>query len=690
MKKLIYITLLICFYSSLMCSQESASVQVVARSLPNKVMLRWAVDQPLEWKKANEYGFEVERALISRNDQAVLPIEKKYLNTAVIKPRPLEEWATLANQDQNVAILAQALFGSTFETTAPAAGVLGSIVAVNDELEQRFTFGLLAAEQSYQGALLAGWAIEDNSVLAGEEYVYTVKVATPDSTGMKIKKGTVYAGPGLYEELPKPIGLAGVFGDKNVMLSWNFNLLSNYYNRYFVERSTDGKTYVPLNGVPLFNATKNVGQEKMSLFYSDSIPNNTDYYYRVNGKTAFGETSPPSEPLMGKATESLKFDPRIYKKKIPADDKVILFWEFDEKGNDLISKFQLKRSNTNEGPYEVVIDDIPISSRQIEFNSLKRINYFVISAIGQNGVNAESYPSMVQPVDSIPPAPPKNLVGKMDTTGLITIQWDKNIEPDLQGYRIFKSNNPNVEFSEVTAETFLMQKYTDTITSVNLNKKIYYKIQAEDQRYNRSLFSKILVIDKPDIIAPSPPVFKKYVVTEEGIRLNWIPSSSTDVAAHMLYRKNGNESETNWEEIAVLTSIKDTTFLDSDELIRGLYNYTMIAKDSASLESSPSRPISIKWKGQIPNEKELKFSGTVNRELRFINLTWRIKDFNISEYRLFKGSNEDGLKLYKTFDGNSKFYNDVALEINSNYIYGLQLIMSDGQTTAIKKIALKY
>lgn len=691
MKKLILITLISCLFSNFVWSQEPASVQVVARSLPNKVMLRWAVDQPLEWKKANEYGFLVERALISRNDEAVIPIVKKSLNTiGAIKPKPLEEWAVLANQDQNVAILAQALFGDSFETIGPSAGALGSIVAVNDELEQRFTFGLLAAEQSYPAALLAGWAIEDNTIIAGEEYVYSVTVALPDSTGISIKKGSKVAGSKYYEELPKPIGLTGIFGDRNVMLSWNFNLLSNYYTRYFIERSTDGKEFSPVNGIPLFNATESQGQEKMSMFYTDSIPNNTNYYYRVKGKTAFGETSPPTEAISGTATKKLGFDPRIYRKKIPADDKAILFWEFKEEGNELISKFQLKRSNTNDGPYEIVIDNIPTTTRQIEYNKLKRINYFVITAVGKNGVNSDSYPTIVQPVDSIPPAPPMNLVGVMDTTGLVNIQWDKNVEPDIMGYRIFRSNNPDIEFSEVTTQSFQQEKFTDTVVSANLNKKIYYKIQAEDQRYNRSSFSKMLVIDKPDMMTPSPPVFKKYMVTEEGIRLNWIPSSSTDVASHTLYRKNGSESQTDWEEITTVSTNQDTTYLDSNELIRDVYSYTLIAKDSTGLESTPTQPLSIAWKGQMPKEKDLKFSGTVNRELRFINLTWRIKNYTISEYRLFKGSSENGLKLYKTFDGTSKFYNDVALEINSNYIYGLQLIMADGQSTAIKKINLKY
>ena len=165
-KKLIMV---FCFMNVIsVLGQDSASVKVIVRSLPNKVMLRWAVDQPLEWKKANEYGFLVERATISRNGEAVIPIEKQLMASDPLKPRPVEEWAALANQDQNVAVLAQALFGDGFEVSTPGSKT-GAVFAVNDELEQRFTFALIAAEQNYEAAILAGWAIEDTSVLPDEK-----------------------------------------------------------------------------------------------------------------------------------------------------------------------------------------------------------------------------------------------------------------------------------------------------------------------------------------------------------------------------------------------------------------------------------------------------------------------------------------------------------------------------------------
>ena len=675
--------------TSSLWAQDTASVKVIARSLPNKVLLRWAVDQPLAWKTANEVGFWIERATISRNGEAVVPIERKRLVAQPLKPKPLEDWEVLANQDQSVAILAQALYGDSFEVSTPG-NQMGQVFAINDELEQRFTFALVAAEQNFEASKLAGWAIEDETVMAGEKYVYSVSVATPGQSISNIKNGTVYASPDLFEALPKPIGLTGIFSDKKVGLSWNFNLLQNVYTNYQVERSKDNISFEKLNGVPLFSAQQPKDATEISLFYTDSIPNNTNFYYRVKGKTAFGETGPNSEVIQGMAEADLGFVPRIYQKQLPTDNKVILHWEFKEEGNKLIDKFELRKANTNKGPFSTVIDNIPIAARKITYEGLDRVNYFIIAAIGKNGVESESYASLVQPVDSIPPSPPSGLEGVVDTIGIVKLSWANNLEEDLGGYRIYRSYNPNNEFSEVTRATLIKTSYADTIAAANLNREIYYKILAEDQRYNRSQFSNVLTIEKPDNIPPSSPILNNYEVTTDGIILLWIPSSSVDVASHKVYRKKGSAQEALWEKLHESSSSNDSTFIDSTVEEPSVYSYTVVATDSTGLESLPSKPINIMWNDRNIKEEDIRFSGTVNRQLRFINLTWNVKDFNVLEYRLYKGKNDRNLRLYKTLNGTTRGYNDVDLEINSDYTYGLQIILHTGRTTLIKKFNIKY
>ena len=670
--------------------QESATVQVIARPLPNKTMLRWAVSEPLAWKQANQYGFLIERATIARNDIAVVPIERQLLVTTPLKPRPLEEWATLANQDQNVAVLAQALYGDSFEVITPGSE-MGQLYAISEELEQRFTIALLAAEQNFEAAKMAGWGFEDLSVVDGEKYVYTIRISLPEESTIQIKEGAVYASTDLYQKLPLPIGLAATFGDGFAQLSWNFGLLQKIYTNYIVERSEDNLSFSQLNGLPIFNAEENNGSpEALSMYYTDSIPNGKQYYYRLKGKTAFDETSEASEVVTGGAKKELEFVPRIYRKEIPTDNEAVLFWDFDEKGNERISGFELQRANTDKGPFEIIQQGIAPEERNTRVQNLKRINYFKIVAKGKNGLDSESFTTMVQPLDSIPPKPPVNLVGKIDTTGIVKLGWDKNIEEDLAGYRIFRSSNPTIEFSEVTAEVFITENYVDTVAAKNLNQKVYYKIQAEDQRYNRSSFSKILTINKPDIVPPSPAVLSSYKIMEEGIQINWLASSSADVSSHSIYRKRGEDLDAKWQQVFETTKKSDTTFFDKEELLPGKYSYTVVAKDSVDLESIPSNALTVSWLGKPLNIEELKFAAAPNRELRFINLSWKVKIQKVVEYRLYRGNTEDDLKLYKTFQGSRNRFNDTDLEINSMYYYGLQLVLKEGRVSPIKKIEVKY
>lgn len=686
MKRLIVIFFLLNFS---LWAQDSASVQVIARSLPDKVLLRWAVDQPLAWKKANEFGFWIERATISRNGEAVTPIVRKLLVAHPLKPKPLEQWETLAKEDQNVAILAQALFGDSFNVNAPGSKI-GSIYAINDQLEQRFTFALVAAEQNYEGSKLAGWALEDSTVIAGEKYVYSVSVALPEQSALSILKGTVFASPDIYEPLPQPVGFTGIYKDRKITLSWNFNLLQHFYTNYSIEKSNDNISFEPLNGVPIFNAQQLKDSQEISMYYIDSIPNNTTFYYRIKGKTAFGETGPNSEVIEGKALKALGFAPRLYKKEILGENKVKLHWEFKDEGNLLINKFQLRKAKTNKGPFITVLDNIDSNTREVTYDGLERVNYFTVVAIGKNGEESESYSSLVQPIDSTPPAPPTELKAIMDTTGIIRLSWKQNTEVDLGGYRIFKSNNPSVEFSELTNKTLGSAFYTDTVSVKNLNRKVFYKITAEDLRYNRSGFSEILVVNKPNRNPPSPPVLNNYQISGEGVRINWIPSSSPDVTIHEVFRKKEGSKDKGWEKVFKSHTIQDSTFFDTTLSDPSGYSYTVIAKDSIGLESLPAKPISISWKGRFLKENDIKFSGTVNRELRFISLSWKAVATNVLEYRLYRGTDLNRLKLYKTFEGISKGFNDVDLEINTDYTYGIQLILNGGQTSMIKQINLKY
>ncbi|QYS92162.1 hypothetical protein JJC04_06235 [Flavobacterium covae] len=122
---------------------------------------------------------------------------------------------------------------------------------------------------------------------------------------------------------------------------------------------------------------------------------------------------------------------------------------------------------------------------------------------------------LVQPIDSIPPIAPQGLEGVIDTLGIIKLKWKPNTEPDLYGYKVFRSYEKEGLYVELSTKVFNRTHYQDTITIKSLNKKVFYKLKALDIRYNESPLSNAFEIKKKDKIAPSIPVLSDYELEEK-------------------------------------------------------------------------------------------------------------------------------------------------------------------------------
>ncbi|MEX0273003.1 MAG: fibronectin type III domain-containing protein, partial [Flavobacteriaceae bacterium] len=309
----------------------------------------------------------------------------------------------------------------------------------------------------------------------------------------------------------------------------------------------------------------------------------------------------------------------------------------------------------------------------------------------KNGVEKPSFPALVQPVDSIPPKAPVELTGTIDTTGVVHLHWKANTEPDLAGYRIFRSNNPDAEFNQLTLSPQRENTFTDTIGIRNLNPKIYYKVLAEDQRYNPSGFSEMLALEKPDLIPPSPPVISEYTATENGVNLSWTPSSADDVVEHTVYRKKLGGNETQWELVkAILSEDSISHYLDSQLLPGTTYAYTVVAKDRTGWESNPSGQIVVKTPKKLYAELIPRFNAIVDREQRSIRLDWKANSDTISEFLLYRAEGDAPLALYKTIKGDNTSYVDTHLVVSTKYRYAIQLVEKDGTQSQLKKVEVTY
>lgn len=668
--------------------KDSSRVAVTGSARQHSILIRWGMNTSRAWKLGNQYGFELTRYTVVRDGKILSSPEARVLNSSPLRPKPLNEWETIVQHDQYAAIIAQALYGKDFEVSGGSGKGVAAIMAQSAEQEQRFSLSLYAADNSFDAAVMAGWGWEDKDARPNEKYLYRVKALAPQ-TG--IDSGGVFIGIQDYAPLPVPGDIGAVFGDKQVMLSWDYSLLKNYYTSWIVEHSKDGgKTFTPARSLPVTNLNEKEGKASPRMYFIDSLEDNTTVYqFRVRGISAFGEKGPPSKPAIGKGRHVLIYVPNIRTNQINAQGKMTLTWDFETAGNAFIKGFVLNQAERENGPYKTVVSNITPEQRSLQYDQLFPSNYFTITAVAKEGESTTSFPVLVQPVDSIPPAPPVGLAGSIDSNGIVTLSWKANTEKDMLGYKVFRAGRPNEELSPLVDAVYKQTIFKDTVPVKSLNSKMYYAVAALDKRYNQSAYSAILELKKPDLIPPTAPLFSAYKVEDGQVKLSWVNSRDADVAAHLLYRKERADTSQKW---VLLQAFNDGTQYYADKLAdRGhTYTYILLSKDSSGLESPPTQPITVTIPAD-PNSLGIKALDVyMNREQRYIEVSWKANNAEINEYQLYKGASGQPLSLWMVVPANVKTVVDKSLKINTEYEYGVRAVNKNGLSGPLKKIKTSY
>lgn len=676
------------FYAQTAITDEQ-KVAVLVRQLEGKVRIRWAPTTPSAWLKANTYGYIVKRFTLSRDGVRLSAPEEKLME-AIVKPAPLVSWEKIATENDYAAILAQALYGEGFMVgnTNGDDDVLLKIINQSREAEQRFAFGLFAADMNFEAAVKAGLGFEDATVVKGEEYLYRIETKVPKEI-LDIKRGSaILKMEDKIGKLPAPVDLFVKGEDKTILISWDNQLFRDLYVGYFVERSDDGITFKRLNKSPLVNMNDKLDKPANRMLFTDTITqNNKKYHYRVIGVTSFGENSPPSKVSVQSGIKKLEAFPRIKNARLTANGNAQIEWEFSKEAEKQITSFQLNRADKDRGSYELLIKDIAVFKRKLIVKNLNPSNYFTISAIGNNNQKTTSNSAFVQTIDSIPPIPPSGLEATIETTGVVKLKWKPNLEKDMLGYRVFRAHIEMEEYVQLTISPIPEQEFVDTIKLKSLNSKVFYKVVAVDERFNMSDFSEPLMLKKPDIVPPTSPVFSSYKVTDGKVLLQWIASSSNDVESHKLYRKTLSDQTAAWQEIYKTT--KNTAYEDSDVSAQKKYRYAIFAEDQSGLISQPSSPITVTAKGSATTPQLIKrTSGVANREKGEIALGWTLAE-TVKHLTIYKAKNDDSPSLYREFSFRKESFLDQNINPGNTYSYTLKAIDNFGYIV-YEKIKVTY
>lgn len=662
---------------AMLWAQPIGSIQAKGGVVNGEIRLRWAPDNSAVWQLANQYGYTVERITLMENGKLVRNPTRQVLATG-LKPALLVDWEPFSENDY-VAVAAQAIYGESFETDAGNTSEVARVINASRELENRFSFALYAADLSPKAAELSGLSFRDEQVLYDQKYVYKIYADVPSSLHV-IDTASVFIGLADTKPLPPPFDPQIELEDRVAMISWNGEVHRNVYNTYIIERSSDGVKFESISKAPIVNTFPEKSVER--LFKGDSLPaNEVTYYYRIIGIDAFGQRGPASDTLVGKGLPAFHIAPNITRHEIRPDGSVYLQWTVPKTGLELLKRFSLSRRNEEDRTLEAIIESIPAGSREVVDQQPHSSNYYVIKAHDTYGREITSFPYFVQLEDSIPPGPPVGLQGEVLPTGLVSLRWTPNEEPDVLGYKLYKSNHNDDGFIELPGAMVSRAEGTDSIALNNLTEKIYYKVRAFDRRYNPSDFSAVLELKKPDLIPPVAPVFRSIENDSLGILLQWELSPSEDAVMNLLYRRSIDEND--WTLI-LSDEGKTDHYLDQEVKHRVLYAYTLVAVDDDGLESKPTSPVTMKRLSPDPYPPIEDLNYIILEDK--VKISWSYGKTEVVKYAVYKATNGQPLQLYKELE--AKATNELVDPLKSKAPaseYAVQGIFATGERTPFSK-----
>jgi uncharacterized protein len=671
---------LLCFFFLISLKALSQDVtkdeiKVITRAYGDSIVVRWAPTTPVAWQLLNQHGYRVERYTIVR-DSVVLQDKKQVIFTnQPFKPEPLEKWKNDALKEQLVAVAAQAIYGSSFQTTNVKSSSVMEVVNKSRELESRFSFHLFAADLSPRAASLSALHWVDKDVKKNEKYLYRVYSLVPENV-LSIPFGYAYQSAKDKVILAEPQPPTIKAGDKAVKIEWDPNYLRDIYTAYYLEKSEDGgKKYTAVRNFPIVPVSNSTSGFQAVVIGDSLATNDKEYLYRLRGTNPFGDKGPYSKPVSAKGVAFVKGNILWGNNSVTKQSSVILRWKFLPEWEKDAAGFDIERSPKESGPYKTITPKLlPISTREYEDKDALPTNYYRVITMGKSRQKLNSTPYLVQLEDSIPPSVPIGLKAKIDSMGIASVNWQPNSEKDLLGYHVYRSNFKSAEFTRITVNPLANPNFIDTVNIHTLTSKVYYKVMAIDKRFNPSLQSEAFELAKPDKIPPVPPVITSIKSTKEGVLICWNNSSSEDVANHSLYRRQGEASS--WVLVKVFAKA-DSCFTDNPEK-KITYQYKLVAEDLAKLTAS-SQLFNAKVLEADAHPPITKIKSTVDRTAKQIKLTWTYSEPNVVKYLVYRAEEGSQLSLYGTIVGSSAGFADGQLTINSTYSYRVKAVFKDGR-----------
>lgn len=650
--------------------EEPQTIYLQSKPLGDSIILKWLPNDANLFKAGLDMGYRVMRKSLGDWEQ----IDE-------VKP-----W-TKAEYDKRKNVRDSAFIASSMVVYGDFGGD-DNPMAKSNANQDRYAFGAYTFELSQLAAQAMGLRYVDNDVQQGESYEYRVEFLNINYEG-------ITGGRNVLNEkivLKAPIDLQAESREYAIALSIDAPENNRMFTYYFIDRSEDGNNWTQVHDRPILFAETDDNYTRRYEYVDSVAVLYKAYQYRIRGMDSFGELSPETtitaEAIDLTPPTAVIIDTVYYEDNIGAQIK----WIPDDSEPDFAGyKVQIGRNII--GEFTDVSPLLPKGTASFTYVTpidTELPYFFRVASIDENKNESTSVALTLPVIDSIPPSPPTGLAGFIDDDGIAYLSWEHSPERDLTGYRVYFANDPEAEFSQLTQDIIDVNLYTDTVALNILDENIYYKVDAQDNQFNRSEFSEIIKLERPDIIPPVTPAMLPPVSVVDGIDLNWNLSNSDDVVMQLLYRRL--EDAENWELISELEP-SVASYLDSLVEYETVYEYAIQAKDDAELLSELSLPL----QGRRYFEKEL---GSVENLLaeevdKKIRLSWsylnqeddhlKDEDYRFQVYRSVDGQ---PIKRYLQLVSKDTTFEDDEVETGIEYVYAIQVIFESGKSSDLSEAVL--
>lgn len=670
-----------------------------AKGMGDSVIVRWVPTDPELIRNAHKKGYYLKKS--ERLVETASDGSTNFAYNVLIDSLPIRPWSQdslssylEANPEPEDAVLvaAQVMYGDTeAEDNLSEAEILQNLLV----------YGLQAADQSPLAAEVLGLRFVDRDVKPGSWYVYEITMHSDSLPNFSEDGYAMDQVDNAYDGPPALTGFVAGEGEYVINLFLDRGNEDNY-NQYFFEKLSDqGNRWTPLHERPIVFEVSEEMDELMDLYlYPDSVSTlYQPFRYRVRGRNAFQEYSPWAEitaMARDRTAPPVAFpnDPEMITTEI-----VRISWdgEMSATAPDLAGYYVKMGHYSSVEDQPIVSELLPAGSNSWEYSrpGMPFTNdssyFFQVAAVDTAGNVSNSFPVALRVIDSIPPAPPTGLQATMDTNGVVTLLWEASPEKDAAGYQVYFANDTTETFVQVTKDDLTYNYYKDTLTLNTLNEALYYRVSAFDRSYNNSEWSDYLRVERPDVVAPTPPILLLPKPSGDGVSLTWRPSSSTDAVNYLVYRRIAADESGQWELVDSVAATA-TSFADTSAQFEVNYQYTMYTLDDADLLSEQAniqagRRIFTADIGGV-GELTVGLQGEGKQARPQVQWTYERPSEQLlreADYRfmLYRATGNEAMVRYKQLKSKEPSFIDSAVEPGATYRYALMVVYSNGKKSGL-------